>query len=108
MVTAELAVCLPVLVLLLAAALSTISVASSRIRVADVAREAARLAARGDDAGVARLQAEVAPIHITVRRSAGEVTATAKVHVGLWGSALPAVIGVESSAVAALEPTGVP
>jgi len=78
MVTAELAVCLPVLVLLLAVALGTVSVASARVRVADVAREAARLAARGDDAGVAHLEADVAPgIHVGLRRSITDVTATA-------------------------------
>jgi len=106
MVTAELAVCLPVLVLLLAVALGTVSVASARIRVADVAREAARLAARGDDAGVAHLEADVAPgIHVGLRRSITDVTATATAKVTILGSALAAVT-VDSSATAALEPTG--
>jgi len=108
MVTAELAVCLPVLVLLLAVALGTVSVASARVRVADVAREAARLAARGDDAGVARVAADVAPdIHIVLRRTAAQVTVTATARVASLGSVLPAV-SVDSSATAALEPTGVP
>ena len=86
MVTAELAVCLPVLVLLLAVALGAVSVASARIRVADVAREAARLAARGDSAGVGGLEAREAPaIHIGIARFSNQVTATASAKVGmLW------------------------
>jgi Flp pilus assembly protein TadG len=108
MVTAELAVCLPVLVLLLAVALGTVSVASARIRVADAAREAARLAARGDDSGVARLIRDDAPgIKIAISRSGTEVSATATSHAGLLGSALPAV-AVTATSVAALEPVGPP
>src|SRR3954470_20406070 len=98
MVTAELAMCLPVLVLLLTVALGTVSVASARIRVADVAREAARLAARGDDAGVASLESRIAPaIHVVLRRSATQVSATATAKVGMFGSNLLPVT-VDSSA----------
>jgi Flp pilus assembly protein TadG len=108
MVTAELAVCLPVLVLLLVVALGAVSVAAARIRVADAAREAARLAARGDEAGIARLIREDAPaIKIAISRSAAQVTATATSHAGLIGSALPAV-DVSATSVAALEPVGPP
>ena len=53
--TAELATCLPVLVLLLAVELSAVSVAGQRVRMQDAAREAARAAARGDDATARRL-----------------------------------------------------
>jgi hypothetical protein len=106
MVTAELAVCLPVLVLLLAVALGAVSVASARIRVADVAREAARLAARSDDAGVGALVAREAPsVRITVRRSADEVTAVATAKPRLVGGTLPSIT-VTATAVAALEPVG--
>jgi len=42
MVTAELAACLPVLVLMLAVAVSAVSVAGVRVRAQDAAREAAR------------------------------------------------------------------
>ena len=104
MVTAELAVCLPVLVLMLAVALGTVSVASARIRVADVAREAARLAARGDSAGVAALEAHEAPaIRVVIAQSSDRVTATASARVGMLGSTLPA-LSVTATSVAALEP----
>jgi Flp pilus assembly protein TadG len=105
MVTAELAVCLPVLVLLLAVALGAVSVASARIQVADVAREAARLAARSDTAGVAALEGrEVPRIHIAITRTTTQVTAVATAEVGVLGNALPAVT-VTATSVAALEPS---
>lgn len=108
MVTAELAVCLPVLVLLLAVALGAVSVAAARLRVSDVAREAARLAARDDSRGLAGLVHREAPrVTIAVRRSATEVTAVASQHAQLLGAAVPAVT-VSATAVAAVEPTGVP
>ena len=48
MATAELAVVLPVLVLLVAAGLTAISVLLAQLRCVDGAREAARAAARGE------------------------------------------------------------
>lgn len=104
--TAELAVCLPVLVLLLAVALGAVSVASTRIRVADVAREAARLAARSDDAGVGALVSREAPaVRIAISRSADQVTATATATARIVGAALPSAT-VTATSIAALEPTG--
>ncbi len=61
MVTAELAACLPVLVLLLAFVVSVATVGSAAVRAQDAAREAARAAARGDDAAAARLAHDAAP-----------------------------------------------
>ena len=108
MVTAELAVCLPVLVLLLAVALSAVSVAGARIRVDDVAREAARLAARGDDAGVAQLTAREAPkVHIAITRTAHQIEVVASARPAMLGGVLPPV-SVSATSVAAVEPTGVP
>ena len=60
-VTAELAACLPVLVLLLAFAVGVVGVGSARVRAQDAAREAARAAARGDPAAGERLAHEAAP-----------------------------------------------
>jgi Flp pilus assembly protein TadG len=104
MVTAELAACLPVLILLLAVALSAVSVASTRVRAEDAAREAARAAARGDQAralALARAAAPGAQVRITTSR--GEVTAVATVHAHLPVPFLPEV-SVSGRAVAAREP----
>jgi len=61
-VTAEIAAALPALVLVVIAALWTLSLGLMQLRCADAAREAARAAARGDDAAVVRQVAEaVAP-----------------------------------------------
>ncbi|SDJ51483.1 TadE-like protein [Frankineae bacterium MT45] len=53
MVTAELAVALPVMVLLLCVGLGCLTLAQDDVRVQDAAREAARAAARSDSAGAA-------------------------------------------------------
>ncbi len=101
MVTAELAVCLPILVLLLSVALGAVSVGAARIRVVDAAREAARLVARGADPGT------VAGVRLSISRSSGEVTVVASSTARLIGDALVPV-QVTATAVAAIEPSGVP
>jgi Flp pilus assembly protein TadG len=103
MVTAELAACLPVLVLLLAVALSAVSVASARIRAEDAAREAARAAARGDAATAARLARAAAP-GATLRTRVGgpDVQAVVSLRVRLPVPFLP-VVSVDATAVAARE-----
>lgn len=104
MVTAELAACLPVLMLLLAVALSAVSVASLRVRAADAAREAARAAARGDTVTAQQLAAAAAPgAHVRITTSADEVTAVATVEAHLPVPFLPEVT-VREQAVAAREP----
>lgn len=106
MVTAELAACLPVLVLLLAVALSAVSVASTRVRVQDAAREAARSAARGDSAVARQLAQDSQPgVAVQLHRSGDTVTATATVREHLLLPFLPAVT-VREHAVAAAEPPG--
>ena len=61
-VTAEIAAALPALVLVVIAALWTLSLGIMQLRCADAAREAARAAARGDAPAVVRQVAEaVAP-----------------------------------------------
>lgn len=105
MVTAEMAACLPVLVLLLAVAVSAVSVAGVRVRAQDAAREAARAAARGDRAAVGPLAAQAAPgASITIQSSRGAVVAVATVRARLLTSWLPSVTVIER-AVAAVEPT---
>jgi Flp pilus assembly protein TadG len=108
MVTAELAAALPVLVLVLAVALSALSVGDAQVRVQDAAREAARAAARGDP-GQARALAEraVPGIAVTFRTAGDEVEAVASVRVQLVASWLPSVT-VTERATAALEPASSP
>jgi Flp pilus assembly protein TadG len=104
MVTAELAVCLPVLVLILAAALSAVQVTSNRIRVQDAAREAARALARGDRAHAQSLARADAPgVEIASSTEGEDVVVTARLRVHLLANWLPAVT-VSGRAVAALEP----
>jgi hypothetical protein len=103
MVTAELAACLPVLVLLLAVALSAVSVASIRVRAQDAAREAARAAARGDR-DAARVAGEAAPgVQLKVSVTGTQVVAIATVRTHLPVPFLPDV-AVTERAVAAREP----
>lgn len=103
-VTAELATCLPVLVLLLAVALSAVSVAGQRVRMQDAAREAARAAARGDDATARQLAHQYAPgATVSIDRSGGQVTVVAGGSMHLLARWLPSVT-VTARAVAALEP----
>jgi Flp pilus assembly protein TadG len=109
MVTAELAACLPVLVLVLAVAVSAVSVVATRVRVQDAAREAARAAARGDPAAARQLAARVAPgarLELSTDGLAGnsqDVIAVVEQHVAPLGGWLPSVT-VSEQAVAAVEP----
>jgi Flp pilus assembly protein TadG len=108
MATAELVACLPVLVLLLAFALSVVSVGSARVRAQDAAREAARAAARGDLRAAHRLAAETAPgSSIAISTSTDEVAAVVRLHAPLFVDWLPSV-DVTERAVAAAEPTAPP
>ena len=105
MVTAELAACLPVLMLVLAVAVSAVSVAGVRVRAQDAAREAARAAARGDPGQARQLAQRAAPgATIDVVTSGTEVVAVARITVHPLASWLPAV-RVSERAVAAVEPS---
>ena len=74
MATAELAVVLPTLVLIIAAGLTMVSVVLAQVRCVDAAREAARAAARGELPEVVRSAAvRAAPAGASVEvGSAGE------------------------------------
>lgn len=105
MVTAELAACLPVLVLVLAVALSAVSVTGARVRVQDAAREAARASARGDAAAAIELAQRAAPgVQVSVTTSGDQVIAVATMQEHLLASWLPSVT-VTERAVAAVEPS---
>jgi Flp pilus assembly protein TadG len=106
MVTAELAACLPVLMLILGVALTAVSVCAARVRLQDAARETARAAARGDPATAHRLAAQAAPgAEVRTSISGDEVVAVAHLQVHPLGDWLPGFSITERS-VAALEPTG--
>jgi Flp pilus assembly protein TadG len=105
MVTAELAAALPVLLLVLAVAVSAVALVGARIRLQDAAREVARAAARGDEAAGRALAGADAPgATVDVRRNGAAVVAVAAQEVHPLASWLPAV-HLREQAVAALEPT---
>ena len=106
MVTAETAVVLPVLLLVLAGAVAALTVVGAQLRCVDAAREGARAAARGEDA---------AAVSALVERAApdGAVTAVTvvgeEVHVSVTADVpalgpLPWRIAVGAEAVALREP----
>ncbi|MCZ2825362.1 MULTISPECIES: TadE family type IV pilus minor pilin [unclassified Modestobacter] len=73
MVTAETAVVLPVLLLVLAAAVSAVVVVGAQLRCVDAAREGARAAARGEPVAlVHELAAQAAPDGATTELDLGE------------------------------------
>lgn len=96
------------LVLVLAVALTAVATAASRVRLQDAAREAARLAARGDIAAARRVAAQVAPgARLELDSADGEVVATLTGTVHPLTGVLPG-FRVEERAVAAAEPSGAP
>ncbi|WP_375477434.1 TadE family type IV pilus minor pilin [uncultured Jatrophihabitans sp.] len=104
MATAELAACLPVLLLVLAVAVSAVSAVDARARAQDAAREAARAAGRGDVAAARRLGAAAAPgarLQLTV--AGGYAVAVVRSSVRPLGGIVPAMSFAER-AVAAVEP----
>ena len=88
MVTAETAVVLPVLLLVLAGAVAAVTVVGAQLRCVDAAREGARAAARGEpDATVSRLVGELSPDGAATRVSgdADDVRVTVTVRVAPLG-----------------------
>jgi Flp pilus assembly protein TadG len=110
MVTAETAVVLPVLLLVLAGAVAAVTVVGAQLRCVDAAREGARAAARGEDpAVVVALAGRAAPAgavtSVAVDGTSVTVTVTAVV-VPL--GPVPLSVPVAASAVAQREPGSVP
>jgi hypothetical protein len=105
-VTAELAACLPVLMLVLAVALTAVGGVAARTRLQDAAREAARAAARGDRSAALRLATDVAPgARVSLTRDGSDVVAVVRDRVHPFGGWLPA-LAVSARAVARIEPRG--
>jgi hypothetical protein len=101
-VTVEAAISLSVLVVILALCLSGIGCAIAQLRCIDAAREAARLAARGDDDRVAAAVTSIAPAGAALRLDTDGNTVTATVSAGGVGGLLPGIT-VTARAVAVKE-----
>lgn len=107
-VTAEAALVLPILVVLLTVGVGTVSAVTAQLRCIDAAREAARAAARGEAMQtVVELAARAAPegAQVTVDHGAERIVVTVTAQVPIGGGLLPAVT-VHGDAVALPEPTG--
>ncbi len=110
MVTAETAVVLPVLMLVLVAAVAAVTVVGAQLRCVDAAREGARAAARGEDtAAVADWAGRAAPAgaRTEVAVTGAEVRVTVTADIAPLGP-LPWRITVDAEAVAQREPGAVP
>jgi ABC-type uncharacterized transport system permease subunit len=106
MVTAETAVVLPVLLLVLAGAVAALTVVGAQLRCVDAAREGARAAARGeDDATVRALVLGAAPdgSAVALSRDGAQVRVTVSGPVAPLGP-VPLDVEVSAQAVALLEP----
>ena len=106
MVTAETAVVLPVLLLVLAGAVAAVVVVGAQLRCVDAAREGVRAAARGEPpAAVTEIVRRAAPAGAVVRvtRIGDEVRVAVAVDVAPLGP-VPLRIRVAAEAVARLEP----
>src|SRR5687768_360723 len=98
MVTAEIAVTLPVLLVVLMAAIWVLACVGAQLRCVDAARVAARAAARGDAPPTVHEAARrVAPAGatISVTRSGDEVTVRAEAVVRPFGTALSRLPGTK-------------
>lgn len=101
--TAELAVVLPVLLVVTAGLVWLLVVGTAQVRVTDAAREAARALARGDsEAAATAVAARVAPhgSRVEVVRSGGEVVVTVTGTVAGGDGLLALVPGAEVRASA--------
>jgi hypothetical protein len=109
MVTAETAIVLPVVLLVLAAAVGALMVVGSQLRCVDAAREGVRAAARGEPpAAVRSLVSRAAPGGAATTVVTGDGTVTVTVHATVRPLiALPLRFALTASATGELEP-GVP
>ena len=108
-VTAETAVLLPVLLVVLAAAVGVLACVAAQLRCVDAARAAARVAARGEAPSVVQSTGErLAPAGAQVRlvRGPDTVEVVVRARVQPLGRVLAVLPGVDVSgrAVAAVEP----
>jgi len=102
-VTVEAAMALASLVLVVAACLGGIGCMIGQVRCADAAREAARMAGRGDEGGAAEAVAALAPGGATLALGGSGDLVTATVTAGAIGGLIPGVT-LRATATAAREP----
>ena len=103
-VTAETAMVLPVLALLLAVALWSIAVAAAQLRCIDAARDAARAVARGESDSLATAVAEAAApagASVDVRHDGNNVVVVVTARVGGGNGVLGVIPAPTVSATAA-------
>lgn len=101
--TAELAVGLPALLVLLFAGLVAVGAVTTKLRCVDAARDAVLAAARGEPGTAAGRRAAPSGADVSVTVHGDTVTATVRAPVPLLGGHLPGR-WVDASAVAAVEP----
>jgi TadE-like protein len=101
--TAELAVCLPALVLLLMVGLTAVVAVRTQLECLDAAREAVLAAARGDSGVAAGIRVAPTGATVSVAGRGETVTATVRASVHPLGGWAPG-IDVAATAVAAVEP----
>jgi hypothetical protein len=102
-VTAEAAVILPALVVLLGAALWAIAVASAQVRCVDAARDGARAAARGEPGSAVVAAAKLAGppgCDVEVSHEGDRVMVAVRARVGPASGALAAIPAPEAEATA--------
>lgn len=102
-ITAELAMALPALVLLLTVALGAVDAVADKMRCVDAARDAALESARGGDGIAAGLSRAPEGASVVVTIVDGRAIATVSMETRPLGDHVPG-IGVVATAVAALEP----
>jgi Flp pilus assembly protein TadG len=105
--TAELAVCLPALVLLLLVGLTAVTAVRTQLECLDAARDAALAAARGESGVAAGIRVAPAGATVNVASQGDSVTATVKARVRPLGGWAPG-FDVAATAVAAIEPGAEP
>jgi Flp pilus assembly protein TadG len=101
--TAELAVGLPALMVLLFAALTSVGAVTTKGQCVDAAREGALAASRGAPAQPAAARVAPPGAQVTTDLDADTVTVTVRAEIRILGGGLPRIM-VRSSAVAAREP----
>jgi len=111
MVTAEFAVVLPAIVLVLALSLGALGLALDQIRCVDAARAGARAASRGDSRGAVILvtrRAAPSEALVSIDTSGDFVRVSVVSEPRVAGSLLPAWLRASSTASAAREPSDPP
>jgi len=102
-VTVEAAVALATLAVVLVGCLSGVACMIAQVRCADAAREAARLAGRGDEGAASAAVLQLAPDGASLRLGGSTELVLATVSVPAIGGMLPGVT-IRASAAAAREP----